>query len=105
MYPRSDRQLPGTGTQPGFDRFRDGLPNMTDSGSHDELPGREKGYDPIRSSEAELMDTMAHLQLDVEALKFGQLGQSTLARQTPPIQSKLVGFTSTKVPKFSRVIS
>ena len=78
---------------------------MTDSGSHDELPGRAKGYDPIRSSEAELMDTMAHLQLDVEALKFGQLGQPTLARQTSPVQSKLVVFTSTKVPKFDGVIS
>ena len=78
---------------------------MTDSGSHDELPGRAKGYDPIQSSEAELMDTMAHLQLEVEALKFGQLGKSTLARQTSPVRSKPVVFTSTKVPKLGGMTS
>ena len=78
---------------------------MTDSGSHDELPGRANGYDPIQSSEAELMDTVAHLQLEVDALKFGQLGQSTLARQTSPDQSKPVVFTSTNVPMFGGVTS
>ena len=78
---------------------------MTNSGSHDELPGRAKGYDPIQSSEAELMDTVAHPQLEVEALKFGQLGQSTLARQNSPVWSNPVVFRSTKVPKFGEVTS
>ena len=79
-YPRSDRQLPGTGTQPGLDRFRDGLHDMTELGPLDELPGRPMGYDPIQSSEAELMDTVAHLQLDIEVLKCGQLGHWLLGR-------------------------
>ena len=78
---------------------------MTDSGAHDELPGRAKGYDTIKSSEAELMDTVANLQLEVEALKFGQLGQSTLARHTSPVRSKPVVLTSTKAPKFGRMTS
>ena len=60
---------------------------MTDFGSHDELPGRTKGYDPIRSS------------------KFGQLGQLTLARQTSLVRSKPVVLASTRVPKFGEVTS
>ena len=51
------------------------------------------------------MDMVAHLQLEVEALKFVQLGPSTLAMKTLPVQSKPVAFTSTKVPKFSGVTS
>ena len=34
---------------------------------HNELPPRAEGYDSIRSPEADLMDTVAHLQLEVEA--------------------------------------
>ena len=86
-YLRSDRQLPGSETQPGLDRFRDSLPDMTGSGAHDDLPDRKKGYDPTRSPEVVLMDTMAHLQLEVEVLKFGQLEQSTLARRISPVRS------------------
>ena len=52
---------------------------------------------PTRSPEAELMDTVARLQLEVEAPRFGQLGQ-TLGGQTSPVRSKLVVFTSTEVP-------
>ena len=51
------------------------------------------------------MDTVAHLQLEVEALKFGQSGPSTFATKTLPVQSKPVAFTSTKVPKISGVTS
>ena len=45
------------------------------------------------------MDMVAHLQLEVEALKFVQSAPSTLAMKTLPVQSKLVAFafTSTKV--------
>ena len=78
---------------------------MTDSGSHGGLPGETKGYDLVRSPEAVLMDTMVHLQLEVEALMCEQLGQLTLARQTLPFRSKPAVFTSTKVPKFSGVTS
>ena len=53
--------------------------------------------------EAELIDTVAHLQLEVEALKCEHLGQSTLARQTSPFLSKPVVFASTKVPRFGGV--
>ena len=42
------------------------------------------------------MDTVAQLQLS---------GQSTLDMTCPPVQSKPGAFTSTKVPKFSGVIS
>ena len=61
------------------------------------LPSGVKGYDPVRSPEAVLMNTVAHLQLEVEALKCEQLGQSTLTRQTSPVRSKPAVFTSTKV--------
>ena len=100
MYPSSDKQLPGLGPQPGFDRFRDSLSDMTRSGLRNEPPGS----DPTRSPEAELMDTVAHLQLEVDALRFGQLGQ-TFGGQTTPVRSKPVVFTSTKVPKFAGVTS
>ena len=50
------------------------------------------------------MDTVAHLQLVVEELRFGQLGQ-TLGGQTSPVRSKPVVFTSTTVPKFAGVSS
>ena len=69
----SDKQLPGVGAQSAFDRFRDGLPNMTGSEIRNRLPGRNEGSDPTRAPEAELMDTMARLQLEMEALKFGPL--------------------------------
>ena len=51
------------------------------------------------------MDMVAHLQFEVELLKFVQSGQSTSATKAPPVQSKPVAFTSTKVPKFSGVTS
>ena len=47
------------------------------------------------------MDTVAHLQLEVEALKFLQSAPTALARRTLPVLSKPVAFTATKVPKFS----
>ena len=104
-YPRSERQLPGTGTPPRLGRFGDSLADMTDSGLRGGLPSRVKGYDPVRSPAAILMDTVAHLQLEVEALKCEQLGQLTLTRQISPVRSKLAVLTSTKVPKFSGVTS
>ena len=60
-------------------------------------------HDLIRSPD--LMDMVAHLQLEVEVLKFVQSRPSTLDMKTLPVQSKLVAFTSTKVPKFSGVTS
>ena len=75
---------------------------MTGSGLRNEPPGRSGGSDPTWSPKAELMDTVARLQLEVEALRFGQLGQ-TLGGQSLPVRSKPVVFTSTKVPKFAGV--
>ena len=60
-------------------------------------------YDSIRSPEIDLMDTVAHIQLEVEALTFVQSGPSPLDIKTLPVQSKPVAFTSTKVTKFSGV--
>ena len=51
------------------------------------------------------MDTVAHLQLEVEALKFVQSAPPALAMKSLLVPSKLLAFTSTKVPKFSGVIS
>ena len=51
-----------------------------------------------------MIDTVARLQLEVEALRFGQLEPSTLGEQTSPVRCKPV-FTSTKVPKFAGVTS
>ena len=84
-YPRSDTQLPGTGTEPGINRFGNYLPNLTDPGPQDERQCRTERYDSI--------------------LTPGQLGQSTVDRPTSPVRSKPVGFTSTKVPKFGGVTS
>ena len=110
-YPGLVWQLPGTGTQPVTDRFvyelpprartqpvldrsRDNLSDMPNSmPGYDRLLPRAEVYDSIRSPETDLMDTVAHLPLEVEALKFGQSGPSTLVMKTKPME-----FTSTKVP-------
>ena len=57
--------------------------------------------DSQRSPEADLMDTVVHLQLEVEVLKFVQSAPPALAKRTLPALSKPVAFTSTKVTKFS----
>ena len=116
MYQGPDRQLPGTGTQPVTDWFayelpprtrtqpvldqlRDDLPYMPNSvPGYDKLPPRAAVYDLIRSPESDVIDTVAHLQLEVEELKFVQSALSTLAMKTLPVQSKLVS-------KFSGVTS
>ena len=71
----------------------------------DKLPPRADVYDFDRSPKAELMDTVAHLQLEVEALMFVQSVPPALAMRTLTVPSKPVAFTSTKVPKFSGVTS
>ena len=56
--------------------------------------------------EAVLMDMVVRLQRDVEAMKTGpQLGILTLGGPASPARSKLVMFTSTKVPRFAGVTS
>ena len=47
------------------------------------------------------MDMVAHLQLEVEALKFVQSAPPAMARRSLPVLSKSVAFTATKVPKFN----
>ena len=84
------RQMLGTGTQPVTKRFAYELPQRTRTQpvlvrlvddppdmpnsvpGHDRLPPRAEVYDSIRSPEADLMDTVAHLQLEVETLNFVQ---------------------------------
>ena len=125
-YPGPGRQLPGTGTQPVtdwfayklltlptlgqgrlpqrtstqpvLDRLMDDPSNMPNAvPGYDRLPPRTEVCDSHRSPEPDLMDTVAHLQLEVEALKFVQSGPSTLHMKTLPVQSKPVAFTSTNV--------
>ena len=81
-------------TPPVLDRLGDDFSDMPNS-MHDKLPPRAEVYDSIRSPEADLMDTVAHLQLEVEALKFVQSGPSTLAIKTLPVQSKPVALCLT----------
>ena len=59
----------------------------------------------IRTPENVLMDTVACLQLEVEAMKCGTPGHQTLDRPTSPVRRKPVVFTSTRVPKFTGVTS
>ena len=54
-------------------------------------------YDSHRSLGTELMDMVAHLQLEVEALKFEQSAPPALTKKTLPTLSKPITFTSTKV--------
>ena len=77
--------LPGLGTQSEFDRFKDGVPNMTGPGLQNRLPGGSDGSDPTQTPEAVLMDTVARLQLEVEAMQFGLPGHQTFGRPTSPV--------------------
>ena len=63
------------------------------------LRGRE--YDSFWSTEAQLTDSVTHLQWEVEALKLAQSEPSKLPQRGLPVQPKPVAFTSTKVPRFS----
>ena len=78
---------------------------MTGPGLRNRLPGRGDGPDLTQTPGAVLMDTVARIQLEVEAMKFGLPGHQTLGRPTSPIRSKPVVFTSTKVLKFAGVTS
>ena len=78
---------------------------MTGLGLRSSLPGRSDSSDPIRTPENVLMDTVACLQLEVEAMKCGTPGHQTLVRPTWPVLTKPVVFTSTRVPKFAGVTS
>ena len=95
-----------TQTQLVADRFMDDPSNMpTLVYRYDQLSLKTELYDFHSPPEADLMDTVAQLQLEVDALKSVQSGPSASATKTPPVQSKLAAFTSTKVLKFSGVIS
>ena len=69
--------------------------------SYGRLSPRTEEYDSHRSPEAELIDMVAHLQLEIETLMFEQSAPSALAKKTRPTLSKPTAFTSTKVPKFN----
>ena len=78
---------------------------MTGPGLQNKLPGVSDDSDLTRGPEALLMDTMARLQLEVDAIKSRMPGHQTLGRLTSPVRSKPVMFTSTKVPRFAEVNS
>ena len=93
-YPGPVRQSPGTGTQPamdrfahklppqtrtrpGFDQVRDDWPDIPDSvPSYEKLSPKAEVHNSDRSPEADLMDTVVRLQLEVEVLKFVQSEKS-----------------------------
>ena len=102
-----DKPPPKTGTQPVINRSMYKLMTLpTPVDRHDRLPPRtEPVYDCCGPQQADLMDTVAQLQFEIDALKFVQPGQSTSATRTPPVQPKPAAFTTTKVPKFSGVTS
>ena len=57
---------------------------------YDRLPtgtGTEPAYDCHGTRQADLMDTVAQLQFEIDVLKFVQSGQSTSATGTPPVQT------------------
>ena len=78
---------------------------MTRPGFRNKLPGMIDDSDLTRGPEALLMDTVACLQLEVEAMKSGTPGHQTLGGLTSLVRSKLVILTSTKVPRFAGVTS
>ena len=80
-----EKQLPGLGTESEFDRFGDGLPKMARQGLRSRVPGRSDSLDPIRTPENVLMDMVARLQMEVEAMKCGTPGHQTLDRLTSPV--------------------
>ena len=89
---------PQTKTRPGYDRVLDEWPDAPNSVPSYVRPSRKtEEFDSHRSPGAELMDTVAHLQLEVEALKLEQSTPPPLAKRTLPTLSKPVAFTSTKV--------
>ena len=109
--PALARQSPGTGTQPVTDRFayrppprsrtrarvdrvRDEWLDMPNSVPiYGRLSPKTEECDSQRSPEAELMDTVAHLQLKVEALKFVQSAPLVLVKRTLSVLSKPVVFS------------
>ena len=66
---------------------------MTESELRSRLLDKDEGSDPTRAPEAELMDTVTRLQLEVEALKFGPVCHSTLGGPTSTVPSKPMVFT------------
>ena len=87
------------------DRAWDGLPHMTGPGLRNKLPGGCDDSNLTQGSEALLMDTVVHQQLEVQAMTSGMSGHQTLGRLTSPVQSRPVMLTYTKVPRFAGVTS
>ena len=100
-----DRPFPRVGTQLEFDCFKDGVPNMTGPDLRDGLLGMSDGSDLSQAPAAVLMDSVAHLQLEVAAMKAGTPDHQMIGGPTSPVRHKPVVFTSTKVPRFAGVTS
>ena len=100
-----DRPFPGVGTQLEFNRFKDGVPNMTGPDLRNGLPGLSDRSDLSRAPETVLMDTVVRLQLEVAAMKAGTPNHQTIGGPTSLVQHRLVVFISTKVARFAGVTS
>ena len=92
------RLPPRTQTQPVINRSMYNLSTLpTLVHWYDRPPprtGTQPVYDYYRPQQANLMDTVAQLQFEIDALKFVQ---STSATGTPPVQPKPAAFMTTKV--------
>ena len=69
------------------------------------LPAGHGGPESIWSPDAALMDTVAHLQLDVEEMRAGSRCHQTPGGRTSLGHPRQVAFTSTKVPRIAGVTS
>ena len=63
------------------------------------------GQEPIWSPDAALMDTVAHVQLDLDEMRTESRRLRTPGGRDSPSQPRQVAFTSTKVPRFGSVTS
>ena len=78
---------------------------MTGPDLWNKLPGVSDDSDLTRGPEALLMDIVACLQLEVEAMQSKMPGRQTFGGKTSLVRSKPVMFTSTKGPRFAGVTS
>ena len=78
---------------------------MLDPDQEARVPAGNVESELFRSPGAVLVDTVGHLQLDMEELRADSLCHQTWSGPTSPRQPRQTTFTSTKVPKFTGVSS
>ena len=97
--------LPPAGKQFEPDPLGVGFQRMFISDKETRVPAGQVESELFRSPGAILVDTVAHLQLDMEKLRADSLCHQTWGGQTSPRRSRQTTFTSTRVPKFTGVTS